>query len=74
MVVMSVHEQIFYKLLIVGVPILLTILAFIGGLAVNALMKMGKDLNRIKVTIEGMSKQHDGLEKRVSNLEHKING
>lgn len=69
---MNQTEQTFYRLMMVGIPILLTILGFIGALAVNALIKMGKDLNDIKVTIEKISTKHDGLEKRVEHLEDKI--
>ena len=71
---MSEQQKTLYALMIWGIPILLAVLAFIGGLAVNALIKMGKDLTAIKITIERISTKHDGLEKRVEvaekNIEH----
>ena len=69
---MSDKQKILYEILIFGIPILLSILAFIGALAVNALIKMGKDLTAIKVTIERISTKHDGLEKRVDVVEKNV--
>lgn len=65
-------DLIIYKLLLWVVPILLTILAFIGALAVNALVKMGNDIGEIKITIKEISIKHEGLEFRVSQLEEKL--
>jgi uncharacterized OsmC-like protein len=53
-------------------PILLAVLGFIGALAVNALIKMGKDINEIKVTIKEIDTKHSGLEKRVERIEEHI--
>jgi hypothetical protein len=62
-----------YKLLLWAVPLLLAVLGFIGALAVNSLVKLADSVNQIKVTIEGMAKSHEGLEKRVQILEdHKV--
>lgn len=58
-----------YKILLWALPVLLAILGFIGALAVNALIKLSNDVNSIKITIEGISTKHDGLEKRVEFLE-----
>lgn len=69
---MSTQQEQFYNLMIVGIPILLSILAFIGALAVNALIKMGKDINEIKVTVKEVMVKHDDLKDRVSRLEEKI--
>ena len=35
-------------------------------------MKMAKDINTIKTTIQVQSTKHDSLEKRVENCEHKL--
>jgi hypothetical protein len=53
-------------------PILLAVLGFIGALAVNALIKMGKDIGEIKVTIKEIDTKHSGLEKRVERIEEHI--
>lgn len=58
-----------YTLLLWALPVLLGILAFIGSLAVNSLIKMSNDLNDIKVMLKGISVRHDELEKRVCKLE-----
>lgn len=52
-----------------GCGALLAILAFIGALAVNQLMKMATDINQIKVVIGKIDTKHDELEKRVHRLE-----
>ena len=69
---MSQTDTIIYKLLIVGTPILLSILSFIGILAVKALIQMSNDLGSIKVTIGEIAAKHDNLEKRVDKVEKKL--
>lgn len=54
------------------ITLLLGILAFIGSLAVNALIKMGKDINEIKVTVKEVMVKHDDLKERVEKLEDKM--
>lgn len=61
-----------YKLLLWALPILLTILGFIGALAVNALMKLANDVNEIKVNIKEVSVKHEDFESRLERLEDKI--
>ena len=61
-----------YQILLWVTPILLTILGFIGALGVSALMKMGSDLNAIKIEIQKITSEHDGLEKRVQHIEKKL--
>lgn len=61
-----------YTLLLWALPILLTLLAFIGGLAVNALMKMSNDINEIKVSLKGYEVKHDDLKERVEKIEEKL--
>lgn len=51
---------------------LLTVLAFIGVLAVNALIKMANDIGEIKVSVKEQSAKHEGLEKRIDIVEHKL--
>lgn len=65
-------DQIIYNLMLIGFPVLVAILCFIGGLAVNALIKMGKDINEIKVTLQMIITEHDGLKERVEKLEEKL--
>ena len=48
---------------------LLGVLAFVGALGVNALIKMARDINEIKVMVMHVDTKHDELEKRVKNLE-----
>lgn len=60
------------KFILWGCGILLAILGFIGALAVNALIKMGKDINEIKITIKEIDTKHSGLEKRVERIEEHI--
>ncbi len=55
-----------------AVGILLAILAFVGVLAVNQLMKMASDLGEIKVIIGKIDTKHEELEKRVNRIEEKI--
>jgi sensor domain CHASE-containing protein len=57
------------KFLLYGCGILLSVLAFIGGLAVNALMKMSNDLHEIKTTIATEMVKREALEKRIEYLE-----
>ena len=80
---MNETDTVFYNLMAVGIPILLSVLAFIGVIAVNALVKMGNDIGSIKITLGEFAIKHDGLEekhketkenheKRLDKIEHKI--
>ena len=51
---------------------LLSIIAFVGILFINAFMKMAKDINTIKTTIQVQSTKHDSLEQRVEKVAHKL--
>lgn len=51
---------------------LISIIAFVGILFINAFMKMAKDINTIKTTIQVQSTKHDSLEQRVEKVEHKL--
>jgi len=48
---------------------LIGVLGFIGALGVNALIKMARDINEIKLTVMRVDTKHDALEKRVEKLE-----
>jgi hypothetical protein len=61
-----------YTLLLWAMPILLTILGFIGTLAVKALMKLANDVGEIKLSIREVATKHEDLECRVERLEDKI--
>jgi septal ring factor EnvC (AmiA/AmiB activator) len=58
---------------------LLAILAFVGALGVNAIIKMAKDLGEIKTTIAKIDEKHNSFEttiqhhdKRIEKIEDKI--
>jgi len=42
---------------------------FIGALGVKALIKMGKDLTEIKISVKEVATKHDATESRVTRLE-----
>lgn len=48
---------------------LLSVIAFIMALAVNALMKMSNDIHEIKTTIATEGVKREALEKRVTKIE-----
>jgi hypothetical protein len=58
-----------FKFLVWAIGILLGILAFVGALAVQQLMKMSSDINDIKTTLQVVSTKHEDLEKRVDRIE-----
>lgn len=60
------------KFLIWACLSLLSVIAFVGVLFINAFMKMAKDINIIKTTIQVQSTKHDSLEQRVEKVEHKL--
>ena len=61
-----------YTLLLYAMPVLLAVLAFIGGLAVNSLMKMSDNLNEIKITVQKMISEHESLEQSVKSIHHRV--
>lgn len=61
-----------YKMLLWAIPILLTILGFIGSLAVKALMKLATDVNEIKLDIREVAVKHEDLEHRIERIEDKV--
>lgn len=60
------------KFLIWACLTLLSIIAFVGILFINSFLKMAKDINTIKTTIQVQSTKHDSLEQRVEKVEHKL--
>lgn len=51
---------------------LLAVLAFIGALGVNAIIKMAKDLGEIKTTIAKIDEKHNSIEATVQHHEKRI--
>ncbi len=61
--------QIEVKFLIWACLALLSVIAFVGVIFINAFLKMAKDINSIKTTIAVQAEKHNDLEKRVNRLE-----
>ena len=53
------------------INILLSVLGFIGILAVTQLVSIAKSLGEIKVELKGLSTEHANLKERVCKLEDK---
>lgn len=66
---MNTQDETIYRLLLWSMPILLSILSFVGLLAVKSLISLANDVNEIKITIARQGEKHDSLEKRVDKLE-----
>lgn len=62
------------QFLVWAVLALLAVLAFIGALVANAIIKMGNDINEIKIAVNTVATKHDEIEKRVIRLEDKLLG
>ena len=60
------------KFLLWAIGILMAVLSFVGMLAVNALIKMGKDISEIKLNLIQLITKHDDLKERVDRIEEKI--
>lgn len=60
------------KFIIWACVTLLSVIAFVGVLFIHAFLKMAKDINTIKTTIQVQSTKHDSLEERVEKVEHKL--
>lgn len=69
---MEATDQTIYRLLLWAVPVLLSIIGFIGALMVSQLMKLSKSVNDIKVIIASLDSKHDDLKERVNKLENKV--
>lgn len=54
-------------------PILITILAFIGGLGVKALIGISKTLNDIKIELAVGTEKHNALEEKHHALDGRVN-
>ncbi len=61
-----------YKLLLWAFPALVGVLAFIGAIAVRALIGLNNSVNEIKVNLAATSLKHDSLEKAQEKLEERI--
>ena len=60
------------QFLVWAVLALLAVLAFIGALVANAIIKMGNDISEIKIAVNTVAVKHDATEKRVDKLEEYI--
>jgi len=60
------------QFLVWAILALLAVLAFIGALVANAIIKMGSDISEIKVAVNTVAVKHDETEKRVARLEAKV--
>ena len=69
---MNNTDEAIYRILILLTPILLSILAFVGALSVNWLVKINNSLQEMKVIIAQISQKHDDLKERVDSMEEKI--
>ena len=70
--IMNSTDTTIYTLLLYAMPVLLAVLAFIGGLAVNSLMKMSDNLNEIKITVQKMISEHESLEQSFKSILHRV--
>lgn len=50
----------------------IAVFAFIGALAVNALLKMSTDLTEIKIAVREVAAKHEDTEKRVTRIENHV--
>ena len=69
---MNNTDEAIYRILILLTPVLLSILAFVGALSVNWLVKINNSLQEMKVIIAQISQKHDDLKERVDSMEEKI--
>ena len=52
--------------------VLLSLLAYIGRMAVDSLRSISKDINEMKIEVVKIATKHDNLEKRVDKLEEHL--
>lgn len=64
-------DQTIYTILLWLLPLMLSVLAFIGALGVRALIQMSKDLSDIKTNLNVAAAKHEALEERVDRLEER---
>lgn len=50
----------------------IAVFAFIGALAVNALLKMSNDLTDIKIAVREVAAKHEDTERRVTRIENHV--
>ena len=50
----------------------IAVFAFIGALAVNALVKMSNDVTDIKISIREVAAKHEETDRRVTRIENHI--
>jgi hypothetical protein len=69
---MEGYDKIFYKMLLIGTPVLLGIIGYVCNLGVKALFRMGEDITDSKSTLKEAVVKHDNLEDRVTRVETRI--
>ena len=69
---LTVEQKTMYDILLWVLPLMVTILGFVGVLGVKALISMNKTLNKIVTQIAVVIQKHDDLERRVEDIEDKI--
>jgi len=50
----------------------IAVFAFIGALAVNALLKVSNDLTDIKIAVREVAAKHEDTERRVTRIENHV--
>lgn len=66
-------DETIYKLLLWIVPILLSVLSYVGVMVVSWLRNISKSLEEMNIKVERFIVKHDNLEERVDKIEHKLN-
>lgn len=69
---MTPDQTTMFTVLMWLMPILITILGFIGALGVKALIKMSNDLNEIKSEVKVLVTKHDEHDRRITKLEEHV--
>ncbi len=60
------------KIMIGAFTALLTVLGFIGAMAVRQLIKMSANLNEIKITISEINGKHDLLDEKHEGIKERV--
>lgn len=69
---MTENQHVMIAVLMWLMPILLTVLGFIGALGVKALIKMSNDLHEIKSEVKVLVAKHDEHDRRIAKLEEHV--
>lgn len=66
---LKIMDYTIYKILLWALPVLLSLLAFIGAMAVKSLISLANNVNEINEKLAIVITKHDSLEKRVDKIE-----